>query len=83
MGIMENEKYNVYEINCTRLYNGYALVAAEDANEANNFIEQFKKEDSDNYCDSNGYCYVGKGDVIEDLYSERKGIIKYGIYYSG
>ena len=83
MEIMENEKYNVYEINCTQYYNGYALVAAENVNEANNFIEQFKKGDSDNYCNSTGYSYVDETDVLEDVYSERKGIIKYGIYYSG
>ena len=65
-------KCKVYIINSNTGYQGNALVAAESADEANKFIDDF---------DSWGYCHVNEGDAIEDVYAERKGILYYGIYY--
>lgn len=77
-------KYNVYEIwpeiHC---YHGRALVAAENADEANKIIEEFKKSDRDNLMDSRGYSTVDEDDRVQDLFSCRKGIITYGIRYGG
>lgn len=80
---MEDEKYNVYKIDSTLCYYGISLVAAKDADEANDFIQEFKREDFSNTLDSKGYSYVDETDVLEDVYSERKGIIMYGIRYFG
>lgn len=80
---MENEKYNVYEISSTGCYYGISLVAAKNVDEANDFIEEFKKEDASNMLDSKGYSYVDETDILEDVYSERKGIIMRRIRYFG
>ena len=77
--------YKVYEIfpeyGC---YSGIALVAAESVEEANEYIREFKSRDKDNKCDSWGYSYLSKDDDgHEHLFSDVKGIIDYGICYSG
>lgn len=77
------EKFNVYEISPNPCYCGFALVAAKNAQEANGYIESFKDEDSNNECDSWGYSSVSETDQIEDVFSERKGILTYGICYGG
>ena len=75
--------YNVYKIDSTNQYSGISLVVAENAEEANSFIDSFKKVDINNYGDSRGYSYVEECDKLEGVFGESKGIIYYGIFYSG
>lgn len=75
--------YKVYKIEPRRYYHGMSLVAAESVEEANEFIDSFIKKDVHNYGDSWGYCYVSECDIIEDVFSENKGIVFCGIYYYG
>lgn len=76
-------KYKVYVIDSESHYTGTSLVAAESAEEANKIIDTFVKDDPHNYCDSWGYCHVDEYEAIEGVYSEQKGIIYRGIYYTG
>ena len=76
-------KYKVYVIDSEAHYTGTSLVAAESAEEANKIIDAFVKDDPHNYCDSWGYCHVDEYEAIEGVYSEQKGIIYRGIYYTG
>ena len=75
--------YKVYKVEPQMHYHGMSLVAAESAVEANSIIADFKRDDTHNWNDSWGYCEVDESDVIEGLFSERKGIVLYGIYYYG
>ena len=75
--------YKVYKVEPQMYYHGVSLVAANSALEANAIIADFKREDTNNWNDSWGYCEVDESDVIEGLLSERKGIVLYGIYYYG
>ena len=75
--------YKVYKIDPVTYYRGMSLVAADDAKEANRFIDNYKKVDTDNYGDSLGYCYVDENDLIDGLFAEEEGIVYYGIIYSG
>ena len=75
------EHFNVYEISSAFGYHGYSLVAAESASQANAFIEEFKKSDSDNVYDSMGYTFVSESDKISDIYSDISGFILHRIYY--
>lgn len=75
--------YKVYKVEPQMYYHGMSLVAAESAVEANSIIADFKKDDTNNWNDSWGYCEVGEGDAIEGLLSENKGIVFRGIYYYG
>ena len=75
--------YKVYKVEPQTYYHGMSLVAADSAEEANSIIADFKIEDTDNWHDSWGYCGVDESDVIEGVFSERKGIVLYGIYYYG
>ena len=75
--------YKVYKIEPQMYYHGMPLIAADSAVEANSIIADFKRDDTNNWNDSWGYCEVGESDVIEGLLSERKGIVLYGIYYCG
>jgi hypothetical protein len=75
--------YKVYIIDSDAYYHGKALVAAESADEANKFIDDFVHNDPHNHGDSWGYCHVDEGDAVEDVYAERKGILYYGIHYGG
>lgn len=78
-------KYKVYQVTTryARCFRGMSLVAAENANEANKIIDKEMKEDIHNYHDMWGYGTVDKNDIIENVYSEVKGIVLYGIYYCG
>ncbi len=81
---MEEEKYNVYLCTPNAYYNGFALVAAKNAEEAKKYIQKFKEEDWDNKWDSRGYCdHIVEEDQMDHLTSDMKGIIHHGIYYSG
>ena len=75
--------YKVYKVEPQMHYHGMSLVAAESAEEANLFISDFKRYDTNNWSDSWGYCEVDEDDAIESVFSERKGIVLYGIYYYG
>ena len=75
--------YKVYKVEPQTHYHGMSLVAAESAVEANSIIADFKRDDTNNWNDSWGYCEVDEGDAIEGLFSERKGIVFRGIYYYG
>ena len=83
---MEN-KYNVYQIGTggkyARCYRGMSLVAAENEDEANKIISQEIKEDINNDHDMWGYGMVNESDIVENVYSDVKGIVLYGIYYYG
>ena len=76
-------KYKVYAIDSEGYYRGNALVAADSADEANKFIDDFVDRDPHNHSDSWGYCHVDEDDVVEGVYAEQKGILYYGIHYSG
>ena len=75
--------YKVYKVEPRMYYHGISLVAADSAEEANVIIADFKRDDTNNWNDSWGYCEVDESDVIEGVLSERKGIVLYGIYYYG
>lgn len=75
--------YKVYKVEPQMHYHGMSLVAAGNALEANSIIADFKRDDTNNWNDSWGYCEVDESDVIKDVLSERKGIVLYGIYYYG
>ena len=75
--------YKVYKVEPQMHYHGMSLVAAESAVEANSIIADFKRDDTNNWNDSWGYCEVDESDAIEGVLSERKGIVLYGIYYHG
>lgn len=83
---MEN-KYNVYKIDTggryAGCYSGISLVAAENADEANKIISKEIKEDVNNANDMWGYGMVDEYDIVENVYSDVKGIVLYGIYYKG
>lgn len=73
--------YKVYEIQSKKHYIGTSLVAANNAEEANKIIDEFKKRDKDNKDNSYGYEYVTEDYVIHDIFASNKGIIYYGIIY--
>ena len=75
--------YKVYKVEPQTHYHGMSLVAAESAVEANSIIADFKKDDTNNWNDSWGYCEVDESDAIEGVLSENKGIVLHGIYYYG
>lgn len=77
-------KYNIYAIE-PRLacYRGLSLVAANSVEEANHYIDEYKKNDPHNYLDSGGFSEVNKYDIIEGVYSENSGIVYNGISYYG
>ena len=75
--------YKVYKVESQMYYHGMSLVAAESAVEANSIIADFKRDDTNNWNDSWGYCEVDESDVIEGVFSERKGIVLRSIYYYG
>lgn len=75
--------YKVYAVNSKTCYHGMALVSANNAEEANSFIEKFQESDKRNAFDSWGYMMVNEDDVIEGVYSKEKGIVHFGIFYGG
>ena len=75
--------YKVYKVEPQMHYHGMSLVAAVNAVEANSIIADFKRDDTNNWNDSWGYCEVDESNAIEGVFSERKGIVFRGIYYYG
>lgn len=78
-----SKRYKVYEIMANNCYIGVSLVAANTAEEANKYIYEFKNKDENNDFNSFGYSKVSEDDVIENIWSEELGIIKYDIHYYG
>lgn len=76
-------KIKVYHMDPGVCYNGYALIAAESAEQANEMILDYKKSDPHNKYDSFGFCYVDEMDAIDSLTSSETGIIYNRVYYSG
>ena len=80
-------KYNVYRIETGGIYascyTGMSLVAAENVDEANKIITKEIKEDVRNDLNMWGYGMVNEFSVIENVYSDVKGIVLYGIHYRG
>lgn len=78
------EQYKVYQVyprDCA--YVGYSLVAAKSVEDANRIIQDFKDSDKGNDRDSYAYGDVSESNLIEDLISNREGIILEGFYYTG
>lgn len=75
--------HQVYLVEPRCGYDGKGLVAADSAIQANEIIDDFVRRDNDNVLDSWGYNRVGEYDRIEHLYSDKTGIILYGIHYTG
>ena len=74
--------YKVYKVSSQMYYEGYSLVAAHSAEEANGIIADWKTFDNKNVYDSYGYSFVDEEDVIDNLYANCGGFILHGIYYS-
>lgn len=79
--VIHEHRYSVYKCLSDVGYYGYALVAADSAKEANAIIKFFQKTDYNNKCDSRGYTLVDESDLIEGIFSSRRGIIEYGICF--
>lgn len=78
------EQYKVYQVYpCDCAYVGYSLVAAKSVEDANRIIQDFKDSDKGNDRDSYAYGDVSESNLIEDLISNREGIILEGFYYTG
>ena len=75
--------YKVYQCDSEAYYSGYALVAADDADEANEYVKDFKESDINNNFDSRGYSKISEHDLLESIVSSTCGIIEYGIRYTG
>lgn len=75
--------YKVYISAAEPHYRGTALIAAESVKDANEILNQFRKDDPHNKLDSFGFCNVEPIDEIEDVFSNKKGIVHDGIYYWG
>lgn len=73
--------YPVYLCNSRANYAGYALVAATSVEEANKYIQEFKKSDPCNNFDSFGYEDIDASDCMENLLAKKCGILYYGIRY--
>ena len=75
--------YKVYEVTPRSCYYGYALVAANSAEEANEHISFLKDLDPTNKWDYFGWEYVTEDDVVENIFADCEGIMKNTIRYSG
>ena len=77
-------QFPVYKIFPLAHYGGSALVAANSAEEANEFIDSFREVDKNNSANSWGYEHVTEeGNRLDYIYASYTGILDYGIYYSG
>jgi hypothetical protein len=75
--------YKVYEVTPRSCYYGYALVAANSAEEANEHISVLKDLDPTNKWDYFGWEYVTEDDIVENIFADCEGIVKSNIRYSG
>lgn len=76
-------QFPIYKVGSKIHYSGSALVAANSAEEANEFIDAFKSIDKKNESDSWGYDYVTENDKMDYIFATCTGILDYGIYYIG
>lgn len=79
----KQNRNKIYVSSAESCYTGYSLVAAKTAEEANEYIRQFKESDKGNLRDSKGYSFVTEDDVKNSIYSEESGIVLHGIHYNG
>ena len=79
----KEKRNNIYISRCEACYTGYSIVAAKTADEANEYIKQFKERDKGNLGDSKGYSFVDEDDIVREVYTERSGIVLHGIHYNG
>ena len=77
-----NFKLKVYKVYSKSCYSGTSYVYAENAEEANRMIRNFRLEDAKNVSNSFGYSGVSEDDWTEEYTDEEKQIIP-GIYYHG
>jgi len=82
-GSIMDEKYSVYKCSAKSAYSGISLIAADSVEEANQIISMFKENDKDNSFNSFGYSNIDEYDLMDNLYSTEKGILYFGIYYTG
>jgi len=75
--------FKVYKVDSKAYYTGYALVGAHSAEEANEYINDFKTFDSHNDSDSWGYEFVTEDDKLDCIHATSAGILEYGIHYMG
>lgn len=75
-------KYKVYEINSENYYSGNSLIAAMNAEEANEMIRDFKNNDVGNKMNSAGYNFVEESNCIEHLFSDISGFITKDIFFN-
>lgn len=73
--------YSTYLIRSKQCYHGNAIVAADNKDEANFFIQKERHEEI--FGDSFGMLEVDEYDKIEGLFADHKGIITSAIYYYG
>lgn len=77
-------QFPVYKVFPLAHYGGSALVAANSAEEANEFIDSFREVDKNNSANSWGYEHVTEeGNRLDYIYASCTGILDHGIYYSG
>lgn len=72
---------NIYVIPSKSGYIGESLIAAPDAETANQMITEFKESDPGNKFDSFGYDFVDESDVIEGVEIPHIGFLHHGIVY--
>lgn len=75
--------FPLYKVSAKIHYAGVALIAAESAEVANEFIRQFQEVDNENVCNSWGYDTVTEDDKLDYAFGTLQGIIDYGIFYTG
>ena len=76
--------YKVYDMMVTGPYNGTVLIAASSAEEANNFIRNFKASDPNNKYNSYAYTPdLTENDVVEGLFAEDSGWVYDRVTYTG
>lgn len=75
--------YKVYESQSFMNYTGIALIGADSAEEANDYIREFKEYDSSNEMNSLGMRFVDSTDEVKELRSIQNGIILNEISYIG
>lgn len=75
--------YKVYVMTPGAHYGGFALIAAENADEVNEIIQRRRNVDPHNECNSWGYTSVAEYDALDSVFSEEDGIVYNGVYYTG
>lgn len=74
--------FKVYVVYSKSGYIGTSLIAAKDAESANEMIVAFKEQDRRNLMDALGYDFVDESDCVEDTFATHDGFLFHGINYS-